>query len=111
MRDENQAEEVDVAGAGGNEKAKAEPRNGGSGGSGVVPYYRLFSQADALDYLLMLVGGAAAVAHGASFPVFLIFLGKLIDSLGAMSADMPNQVIKVAYSAHSSLSSLFLSDF
>jgi hypothetical protein len=65
-----------------------------------VPYYRLFSHADVLDYGLMLVGSGAAAAHGISMPVFLVYLGKLIDSLGSMNAaaaaGAPNQVLKVS---------------
>lgn len=48
-----------------------------------VPYYKLFSHADGWDYLLMIVGGLAAIAHGVSIPVFYIFLGKLVNSLGS----------------------------
>lgn len=70
-----------------------------------VPYYRLFSHADALDYALMLLGSLAAAAHGISMPVFLVYLGKLIDSLGSMKAagggnGTPNQVLKVRPTSH-----------
>ena len=128
VRDEKQAEveaEVAVAVAvGGNQSAKEAAAMGGKSTPSVA-YYRLFSQADALDCLLMLVGGTAAAAHGASLPVFLLFLGKLIDSLGTMSADMPTEVIKVPISPtltfplflsfflsffHSFILSFFLSD-
>ncbi|MCO5572614.1 hypothetical protein L7F22_026372 [Adiantum nelumboides] len=50
-----------------------------------VAYYKLFEHADWLDMGAMLIGGIAAVVHGAAFPVYAIFLGQLIDSLGSFS--------------------------
>lgn len=47
-----------------------------------VPFLKLFSFADPLDYLLMIVGSIGAIAHGASIPVFFIFFGKLINLIG-----------------------------
>ena len=67
-------------------------------GRPVVAYHRLFAYADPLDYLLMVVGGLAGITHGAALPVFFIFLGKLIDSLGALTLDpsrAPHEVNKV----------------
>lgn len=51
-----------------------------------VPCYKLFSYADSWDYFLMLVGGLAAITHGASIPVFFIFFGRLLDTLGSATA-------------------------
>ncbi|KAG0606707.1 hypothetical protein M758_9G161600 [Ceratodon purpureus] len=50
---------------------------------GSVPFYRLFSFADPLDYLLMTVGTISAITHGAAMPVFFLFFGKLIDGFGS----------------------------
>ncbi|KAL4643334.1 hypothetical protein ACB092_02G084900 [Castanea dentata] len=47
-----------------------------------VPYYKLFSFADHLDYLLMLVGTISAVGSGISIPLMIIALGNIIDSFG-----------------------------
>eukprot|EP00250_Pteridium_aquilinum_P022328 c25352_g1_i3 orf=1-3525(-) len=51
-----------------------------------VPFYKLFSYADAWDYILMIVGALAAGAHGVSLPVFFIYFGRLLHSLGGATA-------------------------
>ncbi|KAI5058687.1 hypothetical protein GOP47_0026857 [Adiantum capillus-veneris] len=65
-----------------------------------VAFYKLFGQADWVDAVAMLAGGLAGTAHGATMPMFLLFLGKLIDSLGSFSdsalAPMAKQVSKYA---------------
>ncbi|KAJ7542537.1 hypothetical protein O6H91_10G110600 [Diphasiastrum complanatum] len=48
-----------------------------------VSYWKLFAFADALDYVLILIGTLGACAHGAAIPVFFIFFGRLIDEFGA----------------------------
>ena len=58
-----------------------------------VSMYKLFSFADSLDYLLMLLGTLGACVHGAAIPVFFIFFGKLIDAFGAHATD-PNGMAK-----------------
>ncbi|KAF5184762.1 Abc transporter b family-like protein [Thalictrum thalictroides] len=47
-----------------------------------VPFFKLFSFADSLDWLLMAIGSIGACVHGASVPVFFIFFGKLVDVIG-----------------------------
>eukprot|EP00250_Pteridium_aquilinum_P022329 c25352_g1_i4 orf=3-1601(-) len=47
-----------------------------------VPFHKLFSYADAWDYILMIVGALAAGAHGASLPVFFIYFSKLLQTIG-----------------------------
>ncbi|GLJ21858.1 hypothetical protein SUGI_0408710 [Cryptomeria japonica] len=61
-----------------------------------VPFHRLFAFADGLDYIIMFIGSLGACAHGASVPVFFIFFGKLIDSLGLAYLDPPAVSHKVA---------------
>ncbi|MCO5550509.1 hypothetical protein L7F22_003996 [Adiantum nelumboides] len=63
-----------------------------------VAYYKLFEYADWLDVGAMLIGGIAAVVHGAAIPVFTLFFGKLINSLGQFSdsAQLSKQVSKYA---------------
>jgi ATP-binding cassette subfamily B (MDR/TAP) protein 1 len=73
----------------------------------VVAYLSLFRYADWLDALLMLLGGLAGITHGAALPVFFIFLGKLIDSLGALSLD-PTRALREVNKVHRSTYSLHL---
>lgn len=47
-----------------------------------VPYYKLFSFADAADLVLMVIGSVAAVANGVSLPLMTILFGELINILG-----------------------------
>jgi ATP-binding cassette subfamily B (MDR/TAP) protein 1 len=78
-----------------------------------VALYQLFSFADGLDYLLMLLGTLGACVHGAAIPVFFIFFGKLIDAFGAHAGDpdaMAKEVAKVGlFSLSLSLSPFFSS--
>eukprot|EP00250_Pteridium_aquilinum_P012696 c20881_g3_i1 orf=183-830(+) len=64
-----------------------------------VSFYKLFSFADALDYVLMFFGMVGASVHGASIPIFFIFFGKLIDAFGSHATDpdaMAKEVAKYA---------------
>lgn len=47
-----------------------------------VPFYKLFSFADSLDYLLMLVGTVGAVANGIAMPLMTIIFGNVVDAFG-----------------------------
>ncbi|KAL4643326.1 hypothetical protein ACB092_02G084800 [Castanea dentata] len=47
-----------------------------------VPYYKLFSFADHLDYLLMFVGTIGAVGNGISMPLMTMVFGDIVDSFG-----------------------------
>ncbi|KAL5715157.1 ABC-type xenobiotic transporter [Ranunculus cassubicifolius] len=58
---------------GGDDKAKVTQR---------VSFFKLFAFADTLDYFLMAIGSIGACIHGASVPVFFIFFGKLINTIG-----------------------------
>ncbi|XP_034200752.1 ABC transporter B family member 11-like [Prunus dulcis] len=51
-------------------------------GTKTVPYYKLFSFADSLGYLLMSVGAISAIGNGASFPLMTIIFGDVINSFG-----------------------------
>jgi hypothetical protein len=54
----------------------------------VVPFVRLFAYADAYDWLLMTVGTMAAIVHGAALPVYLFFLGKIINLFALYQQDL-----------------------
>ncbi|PSR91622.1 ABC transporter B family member 2 like [Actinidia chinensis var. chinensis] len=47
-----------------------------------VAFIKLFAFADAYDCFLMFVGSIGACVHGASVPVFFVFFGKIIDTIG-----------------------------
>ncbi|KAI4311048.1 hypothetical protein MLD38_035984 [Melastoma candidum] len=68
------------------------------GAGGNVPYYRLFSFADALDQLLMLVGSVAAIGNGVSMPLMTIIFGELVNSFGesANTKELVHAVSKVS---------------
>ncbi|KAG7593128.1 ABC transporter type 1 transmembrane domain superfamily [Arabidopsis thaliana x Arabidopsis arenosa] len=59
----------------------------------------LFSAADKLDYFLMLLGGLGACIHGATLPLFFVFFGKMLDSLGNLSTDPKDISSRVSQNA------------
>ena len=52
------------------------------GGTKTVPYYKLFSFADSLDYLLMSVGTISAIGNGVCMPLMTIIFGEVVNSFG-----------------------------
>ncbi|KAI5349067.1 hypothetical protein L3X38_001954 [Prunus dulcis] len=67
-------------------------------GTKTVSYYKLFSFADSLDYLLMSVGTISAIGNGASVPLMTIIFGDLINSFGQTgnNKEVVDAVSKVA---------------
>lgn len=61
----------------------------------MVSVREMFQYADKYDILLMIIGGIAAVAVGASLPAFSFVFGKLIDNLFRQS-DPENETAKSA---------------
>ncbi|CAA7015678.1 unnamed protein product [Microthlaspi erraticum] len=51
----------------------------------------LFSAADKVDYFLMFIGSLGTCIHGGTLPLFFVFFGGLLDSLGNLSSD-PNAI-------------------
>ncbi|KAJ9171655.1 hypothetical protein P3X46_014987 [Hevea brasiliensis] len=47
-----------------------------------VPFHKLFSFADSIDILLMIVGTIGAVGNGISLPLMTVFLGNTINAFG-----------------------------
>lgn len=47
----------------------------------------LFSAADKVDYVLMFLGTFGTCIHGGTLPLFFVFFGKMLDSLGNLSTD------------------------
>ncbi|XP_034197975.1 ABC transporter B family member 4-like, partial [Prunus dulcis] len=67
-------------------------------GTKTVPYYKLFSFADSLDYLLMSVGTISAIGNGVCMPLMTIIFGDVITSFGEIgnNKDVVDAVSKVA---------------
>ncbi|XP_047307497.1 ABC transporter B family member 9-like [Impatiens glandulifera] len=81
------------------------PTNGeGEGGSDKkevskqkVSFYKLFSFADRLDLVLMIVGTIAAIGNGLIQPLMTLIFGQLINTFGATdSSQILHQVSKVS---------------
>ena len=53
--------------------------------TGAVPYHKLFSFADFIDYVLMVVGTITAIGGGISMPLQTLIFGELIDTFGGIT--------------------------
>ncbi|XP_031490563.1 ABC transporter B family member 11-like [Nymphaea colorata] len=68
---------------------KEEREGGGNGGlNNTIPFYKLFSFADSLDVMLMVIGTVGALGNGMGMPLLSMLFGDLIDSFG--KADQHN---------------------
>ncbi|BFG14778.1 hypothetical protein CerSpe_010520 [Prunus speciosa] len=67
-------------------------------GTKTVPYYKLFSFADSLDYLLMSVGTISAIGNGVCMPLMTIIFGDVVNSFGRTenNKEVVDAVTKVA---------------
>ncbi|CAA0841135.1 ABC transporter B family member 13 [Striga hermonthica] len=52
-----------------------------------VPFFRLFAAADKTDCVLMFIGSVGACLQGVALPVFFVLFGRIINSLGSLSAN------------------------
>ncbi|KAL4199105.1 hypothetical protein AMTRI_Chr03g143190 [Amborella trichopoda] len=83
---------------------KLAPASGGEGGGEddgsnqpSVPFYKLFSFADHVDYIVMAVGTISAMANGLSMPLMTIIFGDLVNSFGESNqANVVDLVSKVS---------------
>ncbi|KAF2325016.1 hypothetical protein GH714_022250 [Hevea brasiliensis] len=62
-----------------------------------VPFHKLFSFADSLDILLMIVGTIGAIGNGICLPLMTVFLGDTINAFGEnQNKDVVHVVSKVS---------------
>lgn len=77
------------------------PLKSGDGGDEKVPFFKLFSFADALDFVLMIVGTVAAIFSGFSMPLMTLLFGQLINKFGdTHKSDIVHVIAKVLDSPH-----------
>lgn len=82
--------EGDGHGGGAREAAKADKQK--------VSFLKLFSFADRIDVILIVVGTISAMANGVSQPLMTVIFGKLINSFGSSDPSQAiNQVSKVVF--------------
>lgn len=63
-----------------------------------VPFYKLFSFADRLDVLLIIVGSISAVGNGLAQPIMTLIFGQLINSFaGTDQKHVVHEVSKVLF--------------
>ncbi|MED6142738.1 ABC transporter B member 11 [Stylosanthes scabra] len=82
------------------EMKKQDPNKGKEKDEGrnTVPLYKLFSFADRLDHLLMLVGTIGAIGNGISMPLMTLIFGNMINAFGGNSdtKEVVDEVSKVS---------------
>ncbi|XP_015582280.1 ABC transporter B family member 9 isoform X1 [Ricinus communis] len=62
-----------------------------------VAFYKLFTFADSLDWVLIVVGTVCATAHGLSDSLMILIFSKIINSFGtAQKSDIIRQVSEIA---------------
>lgn len=61
--------------------------------SHTLPYYKLLSHADELDWILMALGTLGSIVHGLAQPIGYLLLGKALDAFGNNIND-PNEMVK-----------------
>ena len=76
----------------GSEKANTQP-------SKVIPYYKLYSCADTIDIILIIIGTVAAIVDGLLLVYRIRFWGQTIDFISDLHAkpEKFHQVIEVVY--------------
>lgn len=74
------------------EKKSELPMLTASANSEPVPFARLLAYADAVDWLLMVLGTLGSAVHGAAQPVGYLLLGKALDAFGNNISDQREMV-------------------
>ncbi|GLT31783.1 hypothetical protein SLA2020_064920 [Shorea laevis] len=75
------------------ENLGSEKSGKGNEKTNVVPFYKLFSFADSIDYFLMLVGTIGAIANGLCMPLMTIVFGEIVNAFGQSQKDQ--EIVRV----------------
>ena len=62
-----------------------------------VSFWKLLRYASKIDWLLMIIGGIAAIANGVALPLFALVLGDMTNALGGGAS--PDLMVSLAKSA------------
>lgn len=86
------------------EEEKREERKKNS--ATALPFHKLLSYADTLDWALMALGTLGSIVHGMAQPIGYLLLGKALNAFGENIND-PDAMVKAinkVYTLHSKLS-------
>ncbi|KAL8231518.1 hypothetical protein R6Q57_001296 [Mikania cordata] len=61
-----------------------------------LPFYQLFSFADNLDYVLMILGSIGAIVHGSSMPFFFLLFGQMVNGFGKNQSNLNTMTHEVS---------------
>ncbi|GKV23316.1 hypothetical protein SLEP1_g33060 [Rubroshorea leprosula] len=75
------------------ENLGSEKSGKGNEKTNIVPFHKLFSFADSIDYFLMLVGTIGAIANGLCMPLMTIVFGEIVDAFGQSQKDQ--EIVRV----------------
>ena len=67
-----------------------------------LPFYKLLSYADGLDWVLMVLGTLGSIVHGLAQPIGYMLLGRALDAFGNNMGNTDNMVkalYKVCYAS------------
>lgn len=72
-----------------------------------LPFYKLLSQADKVDWILMALGTLGAIVHGLAQPVGYFLLGKALDAFGK-NINNTDEMVKALFKVSTSINIIVL---
>lgn len=67
-----------------------------------LPFYKLLSQADKVDWILMALGTLGSIVHGLAQPVGYFLLGKALDAFGK-NINNTDEMVKALFKVSTSI--------